>query len=485
MNSISQGLARFASTAIVPDRVLIPLRDRFLDTIGVSLAALNLETSTAVLEHAYDLGGTPQASIIGSRTRIPAPAAAFANGVLAHSLDYDDTHLPSILHPSASIIPAVLATAQMTGASGTEALRAAAIGIEICCRLGLAGYSSKNRSSLYFERGQHATSICGAVAGAVASALLMGADEAVIADAIGLAVSMGSGVIEANRSGGTVKRLHCGFAAQSAVTAAMLARRGITGPSTSLEGRFGFFQAWIDGNFDPEPLTEGLGEHWETAGLFYKPYPCNHFTQTGIDAAIRLRESGLRIHDISALTLGVASQTVRTIGEPLVDKQSPTTGYLAKFSGPYTIAAALLGGGGLGLGLDDFTDELVRDAERRALMHRITVIADEHCDSIYPDQFPATLTAHLKDGSTLTERVLTNRGGPERPLSTEELLVKFRDCAGRVLSAEGVAQVESATANFDNLTNVEPLLDATAKTSRKKSRSRRHLFAVATEDTEE
>ena len=179
--------------------------------------------------------------MIGGEERCPAPAAALVNGTLAHALDFDDTHLPSVLHPSASVVPAALAVAEARGRSGAEALHAIAVGIEINVRLGSAGYDATQRVNLFFERGLHATSICGALAAAGAAALLLGLDAAGVADAIGIAASMGAGLLEANRTGGTVKRVHCGWAAHAGVCAAELARSGLTGPPTVLEGRFGFF----------------------------------------------------------------------------------------------------------------------------------------------------------------------------------------------------------------------------------------------------
>ena len=140
-----------------------------------------------------------------------AAQAAFANGVLAHSLDYDDTHLPSVLHPSASVVPAALAAAEHAGASGEQVVRAVAVGLEVAVRLGMAGYDEQLGNSVFFEHGQHATSITGAMGSAVAASLLYGADEKGVVDALGLTASMASGVIEANRTGGTVKRLHCGL----------------------------------------------------------------------------------------------------------------------------------------------------------------------------------------------------------------------------------------------------------------------------------
>ncbi|HVL82203.1 MAG TPA: MmgE/PrpD family protein [Actinomycetota bacterium] len=438
-------LAGFVAEADIPDD--LPVDDRILDTLGVALGALRLDTSQAAVAHSTEMGGAPQATAIGIRDRLPAPNAAFVNGVLAHSLDYDDTHLPSVLHPSASVVPAALAGAELAGASGAGLRAAVGAGLEVCVRLGMAGYDAQARNSTYFDRGQHATSMCGAIAGAAAAARLLGLDADGIGHAMGIAVSMASGVIEGNRTGGTVKRLHCGWAAQSAVTAAMLASRGFTGPASALEGRFGFFQAFLSGRFDGDAVVEGLGSRWEARRIFVKPYPANHFTHAGIDAALALRERGLRPERVQWIELGVAGPTVRTIGEPIESKRAPATGYQAQFSGPYTVASALVGGSGLGLGLDDFSDELCREPVRQELAAKVSVVADEWAGAIFPEQFPAVLRVRTTDGDELVERVEHNRGGPQRPLSPDELRRKFRDNALRVLPPDAIEGIEEAVTN--------------------------------------
>jgi 2-methylcitrate dehydratase PrpD len=450
--TVAERLAEFAAGVLddgAPAAVRASVRDRVLDVLGLQAAALTLPTSTAALRFVVDQGGAAQASVVGRSERVPAPAAAFANGVLAHSLDYDDTHLPSVLHPSASVVPATLAAAELVGASGAAVLDAAAGGIETVVRLGMAGYDRERRASIFFDHGQHATSICGALGSGVSAALLMGLGARGVVDTIGVAASMASGIIEGNRTGGTVKRLHCGWAAQIGVTAAMLVEGGFTGPPTAIEGRFGLLEAFLHGAGDPDAITEGLGSRWEVPGIFFKPYPANHFTHTALDAAARMAAAGLRAEDVESAELGVATSTVRTIGEPIEVKRAPETGYQAQFSGPYMVALGLLGGGGLGASLDDFRDELVRAPERRALMARITVVPDAECDAVFPDQFPAVLRVVTRDGSRLEERVMVNRGGPERPLAPEELRTKFRDNLRRSYAEDLAAPVEAAVAALE------------------------------------
>jgi len=242
------------------------------------------------------------------------------------------------------------------------------------------------------------------------------------------------------------------------VSAAELVAFGLTGPPTVLEGRFGFYQAWLHGQFDPRAIVDGLGETWAVPGIFFKPYPANHFTHAAIDAAARLRERGVRPDDVERLVLGVPAPNLRTIGEPIEVKRTPETGYMAQFSGPYAVAVGLLGGAGLGAGVEDYTDELARDPERRALMAKVDVVPDDRCTAIFPTQFPAVLTARLADGTELVEEVLTTRGGPQRPLSFDELAAKFRANAGRTLADEQVEALERACAQLETCTDVRAVL---------------------------
>ena len=442
--TVVQRLARLAHDAQcdgLPDQLRDDVARRVLDVIGNSLAATDQPSARTVTAVVREWGGPPRATAIGSDLAVPPSAAALVNGTLAHSLDFDDTHLPSVLHPSSSVIPAALAVAEAQGAPATALLDAAAAGIEVAVRLGMGGYDRELGNSVFFERGQHATSICGAVGAAVAAAAVGGLDQAGIAHAAGIAASMGAGLLEANRTGGTVKRVHCGWAAHSGVVAAELARHGLTGPPTVIEGRFGFLFAHVGESADVDAVVARLGERWELPGIFFKPYPCNHFTHAGIDAALELRSRGVVADDVDDIELGVPTPVLRTIAQPPEDKARPESGYHAAFSGPYTVAAALTGGGGLGLDHDDFTDQAAADEDRLALAARVRCVADERCDEIFPEQFPGVLRVRTRDGARHEARVDVNRGGPGNPLTAEELAAKFAMNAQRALDDEARAQV--------------------------------------------
>jgi 2-methylcitrate dehydratase PrpD len=440
---IGEVAARLAGEGI-PAGLADDVVARTVDVLGNCLAATREDPARIVGAVVGEWGGAGTATAVGQPEPLPAPSAALVNGTLAHSLDFDDTHLPSVLHPSSSVIPAALATAERVGASGPAMLAAAAVGIEVTCRLGMAGYDEDLGNSVFFERGQHATAICGAIGAAVAAGMLSGLHAEQLTSVVGIAASMGAGVIEANRTGGTIKRVHCGWAAHAGVAAADLARHGLTGPPTVIEGRFGFLQAFCGDRVHVERVTDGLGEEWETPGIFFKPYPCNHFTHAGIDAALALRARGVAPDDVRALTLGVPAPVLRTIAEPPEEKARPRSGYHAAFSGPYTVAAALLGGGGLGVFHEDFTDSAAADPRRLDLASRVRVVADEESTTLFPRQFPAVLTAELADGRTVTERVRANRGGPANPLSADELSTKFTGNADRALVPGAATDVVTA-----------------------------------------
>ena len=427
-----------------------------LDTLGICVAGRASDAGQAARAAVAEWGGAGAASLVGEAERVPAVAAALANGTYAHSLDFDDTHLPSVVHPSAPMVPALLAAGQAAGAAGAEFVAAMVAAYEVNTRLSMAQYDPELGNSAFFEHGLHATSIIGAVAGAAGCARLRGLDATGIADAIGVACSMGAGLIEANRAGGNVKKLHGGWSAHCAVAAASLVAHGATGPRTVLEGRFGFFQAFCGERWRPSELTADLGSRWDTPGIFFKPYPCNHFTHAVADAAMALRARGVRPEDVEAVRIGTAAASWRTIGDPIEEKRHPRSGYHGAFSAPWVFACAMVGGGGLGLGHADFEDAHLGDPVRRGLAERCEVVVDERCTAIFPNQFPAVVTVRLRDGRELTEEVLTNLGGPERPLSREQLLAKLEGNAGRCADA-----IARACLELETLPTLDPLFDAT------------------------
>ena len=455
MTPLSLQLAEWAAGVTfetVPVEVVESAKDRVMDLLGVSLAGRDTDAGAAVRRLRDEWGsGRPEAGFLGEPARGAAALAAMVNGTYAHALDFDDTHLPSVVHPSAPIVPAILAAAQAAGADGREALTALVVAYELDTRLAMAQYDPELGNSVFFERGLHATSILGTLAGAAGCARLRGLGPEGIACAIGIACSMGAGIIEANRTGGSVKKFHSGWAAHCAVSAAGMAGHGLTGPPTALEGGFGLFRALCGERWRPGALTEALGARWDTPAILFKPYPCNHFTHAVVDAALALKARGLRPEAVERVTIGTAAAAWRTIGDPIAEKRRPRTPYHAAFSAPFVFATALVGGSGLGVTTSDFSDAALADAERLRLAGASDVVVDEECTRIFPHQFPAVVCVRTRGGAKLEERVMQNR-----VLSRSELRAKLEDNAGPL--AAGLAD---ACAGLDRAHSLDALLAAT------------------------
>jgi 2-methylcitrate dehydratase PrpD len=244
-------------------------------------------------------------------------------------------------------------------------------------------------------------------------------------DALGIVGSMAGGIIEYLAEGAWTKRMHPGWAAQSGIRAADLARAGFIGPRTVLEGTHGLYRAFAHtAEGDWAKLLDGFGVHWVAASLAFKPYACGTMTQPYVDCARRLAKR-LRIEDIVDVVCEAAEGTVHRLWEPLAAKQSPPNAYAAKFSQPYCIAAGFILGHA---GLEAFTDARARDERLRTLASKVRYEIDP--DNPYPDEFTGHIRVRLKDGRILEERQAHLRGGAHEPLSRADLEEKFRlNCA--------------------------------------------------------
>ena len=271
------------------------------------------------------------------------------------------------------------------------------------------------------KAGFHPTAIfgvMGATAG-VGAALRLNARQ--IVDALGIAGSFASGIIEYLAEGAWTKRLHPGWAAQSGLRAALLARGGFRGPRTVFEGVHGLFHGFAHTTQgDYEALIGDFGTRWVTETLAFKPYPCGTMAHPYIDCARRLAARGIKPEDVKELVCEVGEGTVHRLWEPLASKQRPPNGYAAKFSTPFIIASGFIRGG---VGLEAFTDEAVRDPAVTALAAKVRYVIDP--DNPYPKAFTGHIRAILNDGRVVEERQPHFRGGANEPLMRAEIEEKF------------------------------------------------------------
>lgn len=400
--------------ARVPPRVADTVRRLVVDVTGLCVAARRELYIDATLA-AVDRGGPCTA--IGHAGGFDAFGAALVNGTAAHGEDYDDTFEGGPVHAGAVIVPAVLAAAEREGLAGERVMVGIAAGVELMCRLSLVAPTGAHRA------GFHPTAVFGALAaaGAVGAALRLPADAQV--SALGIAGSMASGIIEYLAEGTWTKRMHAGWAAQSGLRAALMARGGFKGPRTVLDGTHGFFKSFapsVPPDFDR--LLNGLGERWVTQDLAFKPYACGTMAQPFIDCAIALAKEGVRAADIADIECRVGEGTVHRLWEPLVSKQRPPTPYAAKFSTPFCMAVAFFDGRA---GFAQFTESRIHDPAVTGLAAKIRYVIDP--DDEYPRNFSGHLRATLRDGTTREYRQPHMRGGAREPLADEEVRVKFLD----------------------------------------------------------
>ena len=431
----------------VPPEVVASARLRTLDILGIALAASAGDSAPSVLGALDGWGAAGECTVLGTKRTASAPLAILANGTLAHSLDFDDTHALSITHASAVVVPVALAVGEAARLDGRAVLTAAVAGLEAITRLGMAVPGA------FHARGWHATATCGPFAAALVAGRLEGLDADRLTAALGVAGSFASGLMEYLEDGSWVKRVHPGWAGHAGAVAAALARGGFTGPASVLEGRFGFYRAFLGAEPDPAPFAT-LGHRWETPGIGYKPYPCCHLVHAYLDCALQLRrEHGLTPEAVASVECMVPAGEIPIVCEPRAAKVRPRTAYDAQFSLAYTVASALIDGG---VGLDTFAPARLGEERRLGLAERVTHAIDEN--SMFPKGFPGWVRIRLHDGRTLEARAPDGRGSLARPLPPEAIVEKFRDNAGRALPAERVAAIERATLALDSLPDVRALV---------------------------
>ncbi len=387
----------------------------FLDVAGLCIAARHEPYVQAVLS-AADAG---PCTAIGHAGSFDVFSAALINGTAAHGEDYDDTFEGGPVHSGAVVIPAVLAVAEREKRSGQEALAAVAIAAELLCRMCLPAPKAVHKA------GFHPTAVFGAMASAAGAAKALGLNEAQTVSALGIAGSMASGIIEYLAEGTWTKRMHAGWAAQSGIRAALMARGGFVGPRTVLEGTHGFYRAFAPSVVaDFSPLLDGLGQKWVMETIAFKPYACGTMTQPFIDCAIALAERGVQADDIAEIVCEVGEGTVHRLWEPLAVKRNPPTPYAAKFSTPFCMAIGFLD---RKAGLAQFTEARTADPAAGALAAKIRY--EINPNDPYPANFTGHLRAALKNGDVIEIRQDHMRGGMHAPLSTAEIEEKCIDNA--------------------------------------------------------
>jgi 2-methylcitrate dehydratase PrpD len=450
--ALAERLAEWAlevGEAGIPGDVIDATRLRVLDVIGLALAGADTSFGQATRRATVAMSGSGPSRILGSGERVSITAAAFANAAFAQALEFDDTHNESIVHMSSPAVAAGLSLSETQRVSGGRLLAAVAVANEISCRVG-----SVSSGELH-KRGFHPTGLFAPFGIAALAARLLGLDRTALSHALGICGSFASGILECWVDGTQSKFLHSGWAAQSGVAAALLAREGVSGPPRVLEGRFGLFASHLQdaaAKRDFRRVSDDLGIHWESRNSSFKPYPAAHVLHPYIDAVLRARrEHGIVATEVERIDCPVAAFIVPIVCEPVDEKTAPATQAHGRVSLQYTIAEALALGA---LGRRAY--ESFERPEIRALARRVHY----HVDPDYPGpgRFKGAVRIVLRDGRVIAETQEHNIGSPENPMTEAELRAKFDDNASVALGAVARQRLADTILSVEKLEDVSTLV---------------------------
>ena len=436
----------------LPHDVVEATKRRILDVIGLAYAGAETPFGRATTAAAIAMSPPGPARIIGARDRVGVTTAAFANAALPQALEFDDTHNESIVHMSSPAVAAGLALAETQTISGHDLILAIAIANEISCRVGSVS------SGQFHRRGFHPTGLFAPFGIAYGAGRLLGLDAQQLAYAAGTCGSFAAGVLECWVDGTDTKFLHSGWAAQSGIAAAMLARAGVTGPPRIFEGRFGLFASHLQ---DPsvardfERIGERLGTYWESRNASFKPFPTAHVLHPYVSAILRVRhQHGITQRDVASIDCPVAEFNVSIVCEPVDEKCAPASRAHCRVCLQYTLAEALSTGQ---LGKQAYDDSSRLNPEVLALARKVRY----HVDASFPGpgRFKGAVRVTLTDGRVIEEVEEYNRGSAENPMTDEELRAKFDDNASGFLPAAERDALASTIARTEQLPDVRELLN--------------------------
>jgi len=432
----------FIHGARVPPEASARAATALKDTIGVMLAGVG-EPAARIAQAMASEDGVGTCRVLGTSLQTSPELAALANGVSAHSLDYDDMCFVSLAHPSCALVPAILATGELVHARSSALLDAYVIGFELECRLG-----NVMNPRHYHQRGWHCTSSIGTVGAAAAAARMLGLGAQATQHALGIAASSACGLKE--NIGSMVKPLHAGMAARNGVMATRLAQRGFTASPHAIDGPQGYLVAMDSERDSLDAAVGDLGIRWEIlhTGVTVKLYPSCAATHPPLDALIAMkRREQITADQVRAIDVEVDSMTPRLLIHP-----DPVTGLEAKFSMPFCAAAAIVYDR---IGIDTFDVDHIRNPTVQALMKHVTLRANEEFDKGAP-LARARVSVYLRDERVVSLAVDGARGYPGR-LTNEELATKFAGCATRTLSESAANAAWAALISLDAITDVREL----------------------------
>ena len=449
---ITQILAKFASNVNyedLPPDVVDRAKYFCLDFAGVTLNGSTTDSAKAVVKALDDVGRSGPSTIVGTNKRALPEYAAMANGTAFHSIEMDDINNEASLHPGVVAFPTALAMADIAPVSGKDFISAVVAGYDVIIRLGRA-----LKPKEHYGRGFHPTGTCGAFGGAAVAARLLGLQGDDYTHALGIAGSQAAGSMEYLAQGAWTKRLHPGWSAHSGIWAALLARAGYSGPTTILEGRDGFLNAY-SGDPDPSLVLKDLGEEYQVTRTGVKPHACCRYNQGPIDCLLEIGKSNdFQAMDIEEVKIGVLSQGMRLVAEPVEAKRNPKSVVDMQFSMPFAAAVALSYGSA---SLNEYAIGIPDRPEVRHIMDRVQCVTDPKLDAQAPKLFPAWAEVRTSNGRTMRSELTYPKGDPENPVTWDEMRTKFNLLSAPVISSQRQEKIISAIDSLEQMDDVRQL----------------------------
>lgn len=438
--AVTDELARFATSvtwASLPESTKSAARRTVGNVVGLAVGACRHEAVETTLRTLTGLGLTGGTSVLGREERLAITAAPLVNGMAMHVEDFDDTHLRTVLHPGAPVVPAALAIGERQSSAGSDVLAAVVVGMEVASRVG------NGLGTSHFDRGWHVTGTMGHLGAAAAAGRLMGLTVEQMRHALSLAATQAAGHTE--QLGSMTKSLHPGKAAADGVEAALLAANGFTGPEGAIEGRRGL-AALMTSDADLQEMLRGLGSNWETEANAFKPYSCGIVSHPVIDAAIALRGRGITADQVKSVEVVVHPVVLDVMGV-----QEPESGLRSKFSVYHCFAVGMLDGAA---GPAQYSDERATDHEVVELRRKVTAVLDS---SVAKDACVARVV--LQDGAVEEVTIKHATGSIDSPMTDAQLAAKFDLVAEPELGA-GCGRLRDLAFALDTLPSLDELFAA-------------------------
>ena len=431
------------------EKTIHAFKRAFQDHLTCAIAGSAMPVSQALLGYFSDTDASRTATVVGTSAKLSAQNAALVNGANTHGLDFDDGHTNGSAHPSGAVFPAVLAAAEQYGSSPRDIVLAAVMGYDVMCRIAAAAHPATAR------RGWHNTAIAGVFGAAAAVSKLLGLNAEQTRNALGMAGSFSGGIREYLDEGAEIKRIHPGKAARDGLICAEFARRGITGPSKVLEGRYGFGNIHAYGEMKWDRLLVGLGDRYEIEYAYFKPYPCCRHYHSVIDGILGLREQhGFTAADVKHIHIGIYAVGVNGHDHKHYDNLLD-----AQMSAPVAAALAVADGD---IAAHRFLPESLGRAEVQRLVQAADAAIDDECERIYPGRRSGVVRIDLADGRSMEARVLDPKGEGENPMTDEDLKRKFTVNCETIVGQPDCERLMDVIWNFDRQADARRLYELLA-----------------------